>query len=106
MNYPDYRGGGKIFASFGYPDKTRAMVKLSPAQQEEFVTSHPKMFAPVNGARGRPGLHTLYLKTTTKALNRPKPLLEASLRASAQKRAMNPTIYATEYMVMPLSILG
>jgi hypothetical protein len=33
MNHPDFRVAGKIFATLGYPDKTRAMVKLPPEQQ-------------------------------------------------------------------------
>ena len=30
MSHPDFRVGGKIFATLGYPDKSRGMVKLSP----------------------------------------------------------------------------
>jgi len=52
MNHPDFRVGGRIFATLSYPDKTRGMVKLNPAQQEEFVGSHPRKFAPVNGVWG------------------------------------------------------
>src|SRR5579864_201099 len=29
MSHPDFRVAGKIFATLGYPDKSRAMVKLS-----------------------------------------------------------------------------
>jgi hypothetical protein len=29
MNHPDFRVAGKIFATLGYPDKSRGMVKLS-----------------------------------------------------------------------------
>ena len=37
MNHPDFRVAGKIFATLGYPDKTRAMVKLSPEDQQQFL---------------------------------------------------------------------
>jgi predicted DNA-binding protein (MmcQ/YjbR family) len=30
MDHPDFRVAGKIFATLGYPDKSRGMVKLSP----------------------------------------------------------------------------
>jgi hypothetical protein len=30
MEHPDFRVGGKIFTTLGYPDKARGMVKLSP----------------------------------------------------------------------------
>jgi len=33
MNHPDFRVGGKIFATVGYPDKARGMVKRSPEDQ-------------------------------------------------------------------------
>ena len=54
MNHPDFRVGGKIFATLGYPDASRGMVKLFPDQQAEFVAADPKSFAPVNGV-GRTG---------------------------------------------------
>ncbi len=37
MDHPDFRVGGKIFATLGYFDKGWGMVKLMPDQQEEFV---------------------------------------------------------------------
>ena len=33
MGHPDFRVGGKIFATLGYPDARWAMVKLTPEQQ-------------------------------------------------------------------------
>jgi hypothetical protein len=55
MNHPDFRVAGKIFATLAYPNKEFGMVKLTPAQQEEFVAAHPLAFRPVNGAWGRKG---------------------------------------------------
>ena len=50
MRHPDFRvRGGKIFATLGYPDRTWAMVKLTPEQQEEFVSFAPDVFVPVKG---------------------------------------------------------
>lgn len=34
MGHPDFRVGGKIFATLGYPDRGWAVVKLTPEQQE------------------------------------------------------------------------
>ena len=36
MNHPDFRIGGRIFASLGYPDDEHGMVKLTPEQQRIF----------------------------------------------------------------------
>jgi len=55
MDHPDFRVGGKVFATLGYPDKSWGMVKLTPEEQRIFVTAYPKVFAPANGAWGRQG---------------------------------------------------
>ena len=34
MHHPDFRVGGKIFATLGYPDQNSAMVKLSRATKQ------------------------------------------------------------------------
>ena len=47
MNHPDFRIGGRIFATLGYPDAAWGMVKLYPDQQEAFIKAAPKTFAPV-----------------------------------------------------------
>jgi hypothetical protein len=49
MGHPDFRVGGKIFATLGYPTSEWAMVKLAPDQQEAFCTSEPAVFIPVKG---------------------------------------------------------
>src|ERR1044071_10438776 len=61
MHHPDFRVGGKIFATLGYPDKQSAMVKLSVDQQREFVRKNPGVFTPVKGAWGRQGATNINL---------------------------------------------
>src|SRR5881394_1516270 len=55
MNHPDFRIGGKVFASLGYPGDGHAMVKLTPEQQRTFMEEEPGLFAPCAGAWGRQG---------------------------------------------------
>jgi len=55
MKHPDFRAHGRIFATLGYPDTTRGMVKLSPQDQKQFIESHPQAFMPVKGAWGLQG---------------------------------------------------
>ena len=50
MRHPDFRVGGKIFATLGYPNEDSAVVKLSRDEQTEFVQSNPEVFKPVKGA--------------------------------------------------------
>jgi len=69
MHHPDFRVAGKIFATLAYPNKEFGMVKLTPAQQEEFVAAHPAAFRPVNGAWGRKGCtHVILGKASQRGL--------------------------------------
>ncbi|MEY2520350.1 MAG: hypothetical protein QOF24_2109 [Verrucomicrobiota bacterium] len=61
MAHPDFRVGGKIFASLGYPDQEHGMVVLPPEEQARLVKSHPKVFAPAKGAWGKSGSTTVRL---------------------------------------------
>jgi hypothetical protein len=83
MNHPDFRVGGKIFATLGYPDQSRGMVKLFPDQQEELVAADPAMFVPVNGAWGRKGCTHVLLKAASK--ERVRKALNAAWRNTAPK---------------------
>lgn len=62
MKHPDFRVRGRIFATLGYPDKTRGMVKLTPEQQEEFVRTEADAFTPVTGKWGQQGATSVLLK--------------------------------------------
>jgi hypothetical protein len=62
MGHPDFRVGGKIFATLGYPSADWAMVKLTPEQQEAFCAAEPKAFSPVKGGWGRRGATSVSLR--------------------------------------------
>lgn len=61
MDHPDFRVGGKIFATLDYPGKGWSMVKLPPKQQVFFIEAEPKVFAPAKGAWGLRGATTVRL---------------------------------------------
>jgi hypothetical protein len=67
MGHPDFRVGGKIFATLGYPGRSFAMVALTPEQQELFVRAEPKTFTPVPGGWGRQGSTHVLLPTAKKS---------------------------------------
>jgi YjbR len=67
MGHPDFRVGGKVFATIGYPDARYAVVKLTPAQQATFVAQSPAMFAPVPGGWGRLGSTNVILAAADRA---------------------------------------
>src|SRR5882724_10208853 len=84
MNHPDFRVAGKIFATLGYPDKTRGMVKLSPEDQHYFSQDNPDVFIPVKGAWGRRGATSVHLKTAKKDVL--SKAIQAAWRNIAPKR--------------------
>jgi hypothetical protein len=86
MNHPDFRVAGKIFATLGYPDKTRGMVKLSPEDQHYFSKDYPHVFIAVKGIWGRRGATSVQLKAaTTDVLAK---ALQAAWRNVAPKRLL------------------
>ena len=84
MGHPDFRVGGKVFATLGYPRPGWAMVKLTPDQQELFVRTEPGAFAPVTGAWGRAGNTTVRLAAATTGAVREAVLLAWRNRAPAR----------------------
>ena len=76
MAHPDFRVGGKIFATLGFPSVGWGMVKLTPEQQELFGHLEPEGFVPAKGAWGRGGATPVKLGDASKSLVR-KALLEA-----------------------------
>ena len=61
MNHPDFRVGGKIFATL-WPKERRGVVMLMRGQQEQAIKTNPKVFAPVPGGWGRQGSTTVNLE--------------------------------------------
>jgi hypothetical protein len=59
--HSDFRVGGRIFATLGYPDAGWGMVNLSPDRQQAFLHDHPRVFAPAAGAWGAQGSTTVRL---------------------------------------------
>jgi hypothetical protein len=64
-SHPDFRVGGRIFATLGYPDSKWGMVNLTPEQQRTWVADHPDAFVPVNGKWGEQGSTNVRLSAVT-----------------------------------------
>jgi hypothetical protein len=67
MNHPDFRVGGKIFATLG-PGEKWGMVKLTRDQQASFLQAAPSAFEPASGAWGRRGATIVLLREAKKSL--------------------------------------
>ena len=83
MGHPDFRVGGKIFASL-WSDGETGMVKLTSEQQATFVDSDPDAFRPAQGAWGRSGCTLVTLPAATKT--RVKQALVLAWRSTAPKK--------------------
>src|SRR5271155_4204345 len=55
MGNPDFRVGGRIFATLASADKGYGNLMLTPEQQAAFVEELPEVFVPVAGGWGRMG---------------------------------------------------
>jgi hypothetical protein len=84
MGHPDFRVGGKIFATLDSPHPGWGMVKLTPGQQQQYLEAEPEVFVPASGAWGRQGCtHVLLRKVKAPTLRR---ALMAAWRNTAPKR--------------------
>jgi len=84
MRHPDFRVGGKIFATLGYPNENSAMVKLPPGEQKDFIRSSPGVFSTAKGAWGRQGSTVVHLPAATIEIVR--EALTTAWRNTAAKR--------------------
>jgi hypothetical protein len=55
MGNPDFRVGGRIFATLASARQGYGNLMLTPEQQAEFVKELPKVFLPIAGGWGRMG---------------------------------------------------
>jgi hypothetical protein len=83
MGHPDFRVGGKVFATLG-PDGDWGGVKLTPDQQAELMRAEPEVFEPFAGAWGRRGYTRIRL-AVAHALS-VRRALTAAWRNTAPKR--------------------
>jgi hypothetical protein len=80
MGSPDFRVGGRIFATLASQDKGYGNLMLTPEQQADFVTEQPDVFLPVAGGWGRMGATHIRLAQAN------EDLLEGALRAAWKVR--------------------
>ena len=96
MRHPDFRIGGKIFASLGAPSNEWCMVKLTQDQQKAFLEANAESFQPCNGAWGRQGCTNIKLSVAntlavrsavTLAVENVTASLPAKHKPAARKRS-------------------
>lgn len=78
---PDFRVGGKIFATLAYQKEGFGVLMLTPEQQSGMVEDAPAVFSPVPGGWGKNGSTRVSLASVT-----PDVLVDA-LRMAWRRRA-------------------
>lgn len=81
MGSPDFRVGGRIFATLAHQDEGYANLMLTPDQQAEFVEELPEVFLPVSGGWGRNGATHIRLAKAN------KDVLTGALQAAWKTRS-------------------
>lgn len=81
MGHPDFRVGGKIFATLAYPDDRWGVAVLHPEQQDLAIEAEPTAFKPANGKWGTSGSTVIELAKVS------DEWLERALRWAWEKRA-------------------
>ena len=80
MGSPDFRVGGRIFATLASQDEGYGNLMLTPEQQAEFVRELPEVFLPIRGGWGRMGATHIRLAKAN------EDVLEGALRAAWKLR--------------------
>jgi hypothetical protein len=80
MGNPDFRVGGRIFATLASARQGYGNLMLSPEQQAAFVAELPAVFLPVAGGWGRMGATHMRLAAAT------EDVLTGALRTAWQER--------------------
>ena len=62
MGTPDFRVGGRIFATLASQKQGYGNLMLTPEQQADFIRELPEIFLPVHGGWGRMGATHIRLK--------------------------------------------
>jgi hypothetical protein len=88
MGNPDFRVGGRIFATLSGQARGRGVLKLTAEQQAEFVAELPEVFEPVQGGWGRLGMTYLVLDKADEATMR-GALMVAHRNVAAKQSAGN-----------------
>jgi hypothetical protein len=76
MGAPDFRVGGRIFATLASEKQGYGNLMLTPEQQAEFIGELPEVFLPIHGGWGRMGATHIRLS------NANEDVLAGALRAA------------------------
>jgi len=80
LGSPDFRVGGRIFATLASQSQGYGNLALTPEQQTDFVAELPEVFVPIAGGWGRMGMTHIRLSAAN------EDVLTGALRAAWKLR--------------------
>lgn len=80
MGSPDFRVGGRIFATLASQNQGYGNLMLSAEEQSAFVAEQPEVFLPITGGWGRMGMTHIRLGAAS------REVLTGALRAAWKSR--------------------
>jgi hypothetical protein len=80
MGQPDFRVGGRIFATLASEHEGYGNLMLRPEQQADFVAELPDVFVPIKGGWGRMGMTHIVLEKAS------EDVLTGALQAAWKNR--------------------
>jgi YjbR len=88
MGSPDFRVGGRIFATLAMADKGYGNLMLTPELQAEFVADAPEIFLAIPGGWGRTGSTHIILAAADE--NTLHGALQTAYKLRVQKNSATP----------------
>lgn len=88
MGSPDFRVGGRIFATLASQDQGYGNLMLTPEQQAAFVEELPDVFVPIAGGWGRMGATHIRLSAASEDVL--TGALQTAWKLRIQKNAKKP----------------
>jgi len=92
MGSPDFRVGGRIFATLASQAQGFGNLALTPEQQAAFVEEAPEVFVPISGGWGRMGMTHIRLEAATEEVLAGALHTAWKLRVEKNARARKKTV--------------
>jgi hypothetical protein len=91
MGHPDFRVGGRIFATLASQDKGFGNLMLTLEQQKAFVEELPEIFVPIEGGWGRMGATHIRLTAASEGVLHGALQVAWTLRVDKNSKTGNKT---------------
>ncbi|WP_221300154.1 MmcQ/YjbR family DNA-binding protein [Muricoccus pecuniae] len=104
LGKPDFRVGGRIFATLGDPDRGWGMVALRPHEQDRLIASAPTAYRSASGSWGLRGYTQVNLTQVDEATLRPLLLTAWRWKAGSRLVKRHASLVEPEGLEAPIAV--